>query len=228
MVLELQTCYSKLGTQSRLFTFAFYKQAEFLKKEPIAEMLVPSFVRRGIHEQRVLAALPVDFWPDISDDTMAANGFDPYDVPASTVKIIKQKIHDLTAKGEGSADKLREFCPKDLALSPTLSGQVKSHISTVQFYLHFDCVGRSSMETCTRILHDNNNLIANALMALPHGRAIVANVLNMAKAAETDSQSVDDCKSHLESIINEYPKSVSRENFEEATKNLGGHQSRWR
>ena len=76
MILEMQSAYVKLGTQSALFSDAFRKQEAFLRREPAAPMDCPPFMWRWAHEQKAVTSAPKDFWHEISVDAMIKNHFE--------------------------------------------------------------------------------------------------------------------------------------------------------
>ena len=221
MVLELQSSYVKLGTQSALFLDAFKKQQAFLRREPVAPMDCPPFMWRGTHEQEAVTSAPNDFWKEISQDTMIKNFYEPEDVTKSAEGIISKKVLDTTSKGDGCHAALCIVFPVGEACPISLSSKASEEVEAVRLAVNFKA-GQCSkkLDEAAKLIHDKSRPIANALDSFPHGRAILASALLKAQKADQQSSRTSTAQADLEEAVEKFPAASATDRFEGIGKQL--------
>ena len=119
-----------------MFLDAYHKNVKYLGMDPVDAVEVPAFMTKGVHVQEAIVA--VDFWPNLSEDTLIRHCFDVESVGEAMQDIIVKKIDDVTSKGSENHEKMFRVFSKELPTTlPKLSRDGVDQLNDVRRVVQF-------------------------------------------------------------------------------------------
>jgi hypothetical protein len=204
----------KVGTRTRAFLAAFVLNEKYMKQVPIAPMLAPSFMWRGVYEQRALSCPIGKFWSFLEESEMVKNCFDPSNISVPMESLIHQKILDVSSQAEDTHSNMRKLFPIDLVYPKSLSSNAIMQIGEVKFAVQYKRgADTTRVNACEKVLNCKDNKIANAMLSFPHGRAILATVILAAEQHGSRTAKATSIIKGLTTMVAEFPRVSSLDEF---------------